>query len=122
MPAARNVGKLVVNDVVGDLMTAPVFWYTRGAIDAARYCLDLVKRQWLTLGVGVWIKNLFVPMYGARDFAGVIISFFVRFFQIIARCIALAIWAAGVAVLFVLYLVAPAFILFELFKQIVGLL
>lgn len=121
MPAVRGVEKLVVSDVLGELLAAPVFWYARGAADAGRYCVGMIRDRWLALGVGVWIRNLFVPMFGSRDITGVLISFFMRLFQIIVRGLAMAAWTLIVAALFVLYLAVPVFVLFQIFRQVAGL-
>lgn len=121
MPAVRSTGKAVFGDVIGGVIYAPVFWYTRGAYDAARSCLRLIVRQWKVLGVGVWIMNIFVPMYGQRDLAGSLISFAMRLVQIIARAFAMVVSLVLIIALFVIYLAAPVFIIIELFRQLLGL-
>jgi hypothetical protein len=121
MPVARSAGKAVFGDVLGGIAYAPVFWYTRGAIDAASYCWRLVVRQWKSLGVGVWVMNIFVPMYGQRDLAGALISFFMRVIQIIARLVAFVVCLVIIVALYAIYLVAPVLVFIELLRQIAGL-
>jgi hypothetical protein len=122
MPLARSAGKAVFGDVLGGILNAPVFWYTRGAIDALKYCSRLIVRRWKTLALGVWIGNIFVPMYGQRDVAGTLISFFMRLIQIIARGIVMILWTILVIILYLFYLAAPVFIIIELFRQLAGIL
>ena len=122
MPAARSAGKAVFGDVVGGLVYAPVFWYTRGLSDAAQYCLRLIVRRWYALGVGVWIANLFVPMFGQHDMAGVLISFFMRLVQIFARGLVMILWTLLVIILFIAYLVVPVLVAYELLRQLIGVL
>jgi hypothetical protein len=121
MPVAKSAGKAVFGDVLGGLAYAPVFWYSRGLLDATKYCGRLVSREWQALAVGVWVKNLFVPMYAQRDFAGTLISFFMRLIQIIARSIAMIAWIIVVAALYVAYIAVPAVIAFEFIRQLGGL-
>jgi hypothetical protein len=120
MPVAKSVGKAVFGDVIGGIAYAPIFWYSRGTVDAAKYCLNLVRRRFLELGVGVWIRNIFVPMFGQRDLAGILISFFMRLLQIVVRSIAFALWAVFAVALFVLYLAGPAVIAIEFLRQLFG--
>ena len=122
MPVARSAGKAVFGDVVGKILNAPVFWYTRGAYDAGRYCWYLIVRRWKALALGVWIVNIFVPMYGQRDIAGSLISFFMRVIQIIARGIVMILWTVFVIIIFVAYLAAPVFVVVELLRQLFGIL
>jgi hypothetical protein len=121
MPVAKSAGKAIFGDVLGNIVYAPVFWYSRGLTDAARYCWNQVVRQWKSLGVGVWIVNIFVPMYGQRDIAGVLISIFMRLIQIIVRAGAFLLYFALMVALFIAYLVGPIFILVELLRQLAGL-
>lgn len=117
---AKSAGKAVFGDVLGRVAYAPVFWYTRGAIDAALFCLRLIARRWKTLGLGVWITNIFVPMFGQHDIAGKLISFFMRVVQIIGRGIVMVLWVILITALYVAYLVAPIFVFIELLRQIAG--
>jgi len=121
MPVARSAGKAVFGDVVGGVLNAPVFWYGRGAYDAGAYCGRLITRRWHSLGVGVWIKNIFVPMYGQRDITGALISFFMRVVQIIARGIVMILWTILVLILFLAYLALPILVAVELLRQLAGL-
>jgi hypothetical protein len=121
MARAAGVGKLIAGDIVGGIVTAPVFWYTRGLTDAARTCVRMVRSRWATLGVGVWVRNLFVPMFGQQDLTGKLISFFMRVIQIIWRTIAMALWVVIVATLFLLYLLGPVYVIIQFFSQLFGL-
>ena len=119
---AKSAGKAVFGTVLGRVVYAPVFWYTRGAVDAASYCWRLIVRCWKTLGVGVWISNIFVPMFGQRDITGALISFFMRVIQIIARGIAMIVCFVATIALYLVYLAAPVLIFIELLRQIAGVL
>jgi len=122
MPVARSAGKAVFGDILGEILNAPVFWYTRGAADAFLYCWRLIVRRWKTLALGIWIVNIFVPMYAQRDIAGTLISFFMRVIQIIVRGAVMIVWTILVAVMFVAYLLLPVLATFELLRQLIGAL
>ena len=55
------------------------------------------------LAIGVWTKNIFVPMFGMHDWQSRIISFFMRVVQIIGRSIALCILTVIIVFALVLY-------------------
>jgi hypothetical protein len=120
MPVAKSAGKAVFGDVLGGVLGAPVFWYGQGLVDAAKYCGRLIARRWKTLGLGVWIVNIFVPMYAQRDIAGTLISVAMRLFQIIVRGIAMVLWTALVIVLFAAYVAIPILIAVELVRELAG--
>lgn len=122
MPVAKSAGKAIFGDVVGGVIGAPVFWYGQGLVDAAKYCGRLIVRRWKTLGLGVWIVNIFVPMYAQRDLAGTLISVAMRLFQILVRGIAMIIWTALVILLFAAYVAVPVIVVIEFFRQLVGVL
>ena len=69
------------------------------------------------LAVGVWVKNLFVPMFGLHDWQSRLISVFMRGLQIILRGIGLVAWMFFVLFLACVYLIIPiltiGFILFH---------
>ena len=96
--------------------------FTDGSYDAFKYCLRLIVRRWKTLALGVWIVNIFVPMYAQHDIAGTLISFFMRVIQIIARGAVMIVWTALVIIMFVAYMVAPVLVVVELLRQLAGIL
>lgn len=99
-------GKIIIQ-ILGEILYFPLWWYTVGF----GRLLKNVRRFWLNqeknLGFTIWLKNLFVPMYGQRDFAGRLISFIIRLVQIIFRGAALLAWLVIVLVVALLWLVFP---------------
>jgi hypothetical protein len=73
------------------------------------------------LGLGVWLSNLFVPMYGTTDLAGRLIIFLVRFFMVLLRGLYLMIWTVIVFVLLVVYLLLLPFSVVGLIYHFIGL-
>ncbi len=96
-------------DLFGGVLFFPVWWYTRGLAMILRWLGRRARGANVRLGVGVWIRNLFVPMYGETSFGGRVISFFARLVMIAVRGVAWIIWMIVVFALFVFYfLVLPA--------------
>lgn len=83
--AAVAAVRFVALDLVGDALAFPVWWYTAGFLKFLGWLGVQARAQWHTIGLGVWLKNLFVPMFGQTDVWGRIISFFIRLGQIIGR-------------------------------------
>ncbi len=99
-----------------DIIYTPVWWYTGGAVFIYRWLVRTSMSTWMSLGLYVWIKNIFTPMFQQYDWQGRIISFFMRLIQIIFRFI-------GFVVLFLLYLTVflawfaiPIFAVYVLFS------
>lgn len=101
-------GRILVQ-AVGEVLYFPIWWYSAGLIRTVRRLADFWLDQERMLGLGVWIRNIFVPMYGQRDFAGRAISFIMRCFQILVR---------GIVLLFLLLLVFIAFLIWIFFPLI----
>lgn len=72
----------------------------------ANWAVGSVKNQARNLGLTIWIKNLFVPMYGTADMTGKLISFFLRVVIITARSIALGVWVLVVCLVVAGYLIS----------------
>jgi hypothetical protein len=99
-------------EAILDIFYFPIWWYTKGALHALRGCFNLFKQGNANLAPGLWLANLFVPMFGQFDFQGRIISFFMRLVQIIARTFALLLWLVLCLILFVCWLLLPALIFY----------
>ena len=109
-------------DLLGGIVFFPLWWYSRGLWRAWRFCFGSLNNERQSLAIGVWARNLFVPMYGAADFWGRIISFFMRLAQIFGRLLMLLIYALLISALFVAYLVLPLFIVWEILVNAVGVI
>jgi hypothetical protein len=84
---------------------------------------DNLAATFASLSLGVWLKNIFVPMYGQRDWESRLISVFMRSVQIVFRSLGLFIWSVGILVVCALYLLAPlALIAFALYHGLGSLL
>lgn len=64
------------------------------------------------------IKNIGQPMYGQNDWQGRIISFFVRFFHLIALLLGFLCWTIGVLFMMVLWFALPLLLLWEIGYQL----
>jgi len=85
----------------------PFWWYTKGLFLAFNGVVKLITGSWDSLALGVWLINIFKPMYSQYDIASRIISFFMRLIQIIFRSIAMLIFTAIFIGLFLAYLILP---------------
>lgn len=93
-----------------DVLYFPVWWYTGGALRAGKWCANLFLEGNLRLAPGLWLSNIFVPMFGQYDWQGRIISFVMRFIQVIFRSIILVFWLGFCVALFFVWLIIPVVI------------
>lgn len=114
------VAQRIVFDFVFHLVYFPVWWYSAGLVHTGRGCLHLIQTANYTLAPGLWLRNIFVPIYGADDWQGRIISFFLRLANVIVRSIALALWALFVLFLFALWLLLPIFFAYMIIRSVTG--
>ena len=99
-------------EFVLDLLYFPIWWYTGGVKHAAIFCYHLLQDGNMFLAPGLWLKNMFVPMFGQTDFQGRLMSIFMRFSNFIGRSIGLIIWFFVVLILFALWFVFPVFVVY----------
>jgi len=95
-----------------DLLYFPFWWYTAGAYSSAVWCLRLIGAGNGHFAPGLWLANIFVPMYGQYDIEGRFISFFMRLVQILARSLMLFIWILFCLVLFLIWLSLPVLVFY----------
>ncbi len=95
-----------------DAITGPVWWYTKGALYIISWWKETVERGWDTIGAGLWAKNIFVPMYAQHDWQGRIISFLVRFVQVVVRFIVFIFYFFAVCLITVLWFAAPIIVVY----------
>lgn len=92
---------------LGNILFFPIWWYSLGFIRFAGKIIYFWRSEQQALGFSVWLKNIFVPMYGQNDFAGRLISFFIRLIQVIVRGLALIFWLLVGLILMAVWLALP---------------
>lgn len=99
--------RFIAVDIFFDILLWPVWWYTKGASRAFLFCLKTIHRQAEQMGYGIWLKNIFIPMYGQRDLQGRLISFLIRFSIIIFKSVFLLFWSLFIFLGFLLWELFP---------------
>jgi hypothetical protein len=113
--------KYIFIEVLWDIIYFPMWWYTKGTARIGRYCLESaqvqIKRR---LALGVWISNIFKPMYGDYTIEGRIISGFMRLVVLVWKLIQMIVWLCFLVVLFLAWLILPVVIVFFILYQLWG--
>ena len=110
--------KFVLVDLIGDILYWPLWWYSKGLVKSAHFFINEIRNWEELLGVKIWLKNIFTPMYGQYDWEGRIISFFIRIFQIIFRTILLLMWTIFMLILFLAWIIGPIYVFYQFIDNI----
>ncbi len=113
-----SYGGKIIAQLLGEILYFPLWWYSVGFGRLLKNTWHFWHGQEESLGFWVWLKNIFVPMYGQYDMAGRVISFFVRLVQIIGRGFVLLIWLILLLVLIAIWLIIPPLLLLALVFQL----
>ena len=112
------IAQRMILDFLLHIIYFPLWWYTGGLKHVFLYCVEMLRTGNSYLVPGLWLKNIFVPMFGQSDWQGRIVSVFMRFINVIGRSVGLFIWFIFVFILFLLWIVWPVFTVFMLMKSI----
>ncbi len=110
-------GKIIIQ-IIGKIVFFPLWWYTVGFSRTVKNLFHFWSQQEKSLGFSIWLKNIFVPMYGQNDSAGRLISFIVRLIQILVRGLALLFWLFVVLALILIWLFLPVLLFLAIAFQI----
>ena len=108
----------IVLKFIWEIIYFPLWWYTVGLFRLLKGVRSFLHDRQVNLGVGVWLKNIFTPMYGQRDFISRLISFIVRLFQVIFRGLAWLLWLALCLIAILVWLLLPALVVYMLVVQL----
>jgi len=98
--------QFIVTKIIGDFLYFPIWWYSEGLLKTAKWWLKKNKQTNKRLGLTIWLKHLFVPMYGEYNLWGRIISFFVRMVVLIFRLIIFIILFTFFSIIFIFYFIS----------------
>jgi hypothetical protein len=90
-----------------DIVYAPIWWYSKGVHYWSKKCIQWFYTGNDILNPEIWLKNIFIPMYGQYDWQGRLISFFIRLIQVIVRGFLLGIWSMICSTIFVMWFIIP---------------
>jgi len=108
----------VLANVFLDIIFFPFWWYSFGLIKTIKKLGIFLADREKSLALFIWVKNIFIPMYGQRDITGILISFFVRLSQIIFRALIMFFWILFAFVSLSLWLILPILIVYEIIQQL----
>jgi hypothetical protein len=119
-PSRQLVFRTFLSQGLQEGLLWPVWWYARGLSQVSRWLLQSVRESVKFFGVSVWVKNLFVPMYGDESIAGHLISFAVRSAVIVVRGLGVVAWFFAAILLFFLYVLAFPLVAIGFFTHLIG--
>jgi len=105
-------------NLLKDILYFPLWWYSRGFKQLLVKLRNFLADKERSLALLVWIKNIFRPMYGQYDWAGLIISFLMRFLQIIFRGVIMFFWFLVAITVACFWLLLPLLVMYEIIFQI----
>ena len=107
MDAAHRASGNIMLEAVLDIVRFPLWWYSSGLLRTLRFAKEMIIGYERSLAVGIWVKNMFVPMFGQYDWQSRIISVFMRFVNVIGRGIGLLVVSIVIVMIAVAYMVLP---------------
>jgi len=111
-------GTKITLNLLKDLVFFPFWWYSFGLYGLLIQLKKFLSNRQRSLAFFVWVKNIFVPMYGRSDIGGRTISFFMRFFQIIFRGLLLLFWIIITIFIIFIWLFLPIYTFYQIFFQL----
>lgn len=108
----------ILLDFILHLVYFPLWWYTGGIRYAAMFGARQVSWMNGYLVPGLWLKNIFVPMFGQNDWQGRIVSFFIRLANVIVRFFMLAVWVLFVTLICLLWPMLPIAVSYLFFASL----
>ena len=109
--------RLIVLDVVGNLLHFPIWWYSSGMKAAFFLALRQIRSMADYFALPILFKYWFKPMFGQSDVWGRLISFGVRTVQLIVFSIFQGIWSVLILALFLIWPLFPIFATLEFLFQ-----
>lgn len=112
--------QFIAKDIIGDILYFPVWWYTVGLkkvyLGFWHQLISLING----FSLPILFRSILKPMYGDYTRSGRIISFFMRIIHVSVLTIGTVIWSIILMILFLAWMVIPAFIVYNIIFQILG--
>ncbi len=99
--------KFLFVDIILDALYAPVWWYSAGLIGTLRKLSRALQEGAQIIGITIWAKSLFKPMYGEYSWQGRIVSFFMRIVVLLFMVLQMTVWLGILLILLLIWLILP---------------
>ena len=107
---------IFVRDVLLDALLAPIWWYTEGLANVLRFFARDAAYGANVIGIGIWTRALFKPMYGERSWQGRIVSFVMRFIVLVWDSMIYMILIAFLLVFVIAWILVPPLVVWQLMR------
>jgi hypothetical protein len=111
MQPIRLIEHLLI-DTASAVLRWPLWWYSEGFVAMLKWFASNIQYYTRLSAVGVWMRNIFTPMFGQYDWQSRFISFVVRVGNIVVRSFGLLLWTMLCAFTVLAYLLWPPFLLY----------
>ncbi|MCX6740533.1 MAG: hypothetical protein NTZ49_04880 [Candidatus Parcubacteria bacterium] len=111
--SASKIPFLVIINEIRTILYFPIWWYSKGLVKMLKTTSSFIADMENTIGFWIWVKNLFVPMFGQHDIAGRIISFFLRFFQVAVKGLVMLVIMLASLIVVIIWLILPPFAIYQ---------
>lgn len=110
--------KFILKNVILSILYFPLWWYSEGAFKILKKISTETTNFAHNLNLGILFKYLFKPMYGLTDVWSRIISFMVRIVHFCVLGSLALIWILILVIFFLLWLILPVFIVYNILFQL----
>ena len=110
--------KYLATDIILDIITFPIWWYSHGLVTASQRFIRHLKLGLQVTGLKIWLLNLAKPMFGDTTWQGRLVSFAIRFIFLILRSLLMLIWLIFSLAILLIWLVLPPLIIYMIIKQL----
>lgn len=106
--------KFFLYDILLDALYTPVWWYTGGLASIFRFFIRNARYGANVIGIGIWLKSLFKPMYGERTWQGRIVSFVMRLIVLVWDIVIYLILLSALVAILLAWILLPLLLVWQL--------
>ncbi len=110
--------RFVLRDLLFDVARWPLWWYSTGTVNAARFLRQELVAVTDRLSIPILFRNLLKPMYGDYSRSGRIISVIMRLIVFVFRALGLALWTVFLVAAFLVWLLVIPAVAYQLILQL----
>jgi hypothetical protein len=108
--------KFLAFDIILDALFVPVWWYSLGLLATLRKLMRAFQTGVAIVGIDIWTKSIFKPMYGEYSMQGRVISFFMRLVVLLFMILQMGVWILILLGLLLIWLTLPVVLAWQIIR------